>query len=308
MCRYQPRADSGFAEVALFPGLQSLRLGLDDGPDTLHLAESLSVLTALTCLELLRAFTARSYRPTFRAHASLSSCLHACPKGCPSQQACFLTRTLQVGCHFYQVAQSHIDAGMHAGGVVRHLPALEVLTVECSMVEQPPSSETLRCIELIGCGKERYMLVCLCISPALADCRATPRPSSLLHLRAYMHMSPNASAVLPKRCFVQSAVIRGCSVPLIQARPQLGLCAMLTRLRLQNMRPQSEEAYLEALSSCDALREVQLTFAYKFAADGEATDRFGRVYITSLVRQLLALPLLEASLRFVAMSDLGSPQ
>lgn len=67
--RYQPQHSNGFAEMALFPELRSLRLRLDDPPVMLHLAQSLSALSALTLLELARSFSATSYSPAFGACA-----------------------------------------------------------------------------------------------------------------------------------------------------------------------------------------------------------------------------------------------
>ena len=58
--------------MAQFPELRSLRLHLDDPPRTLHLAECLSALTALTLLEIVEAFPATIYSPIFRASSCTS--------------------------------------------------------------------------------------------------------------------------------------------------------------------------------------------------------------------------------------------
>lgn len=87
---------------------------------------------------------------------------------------------------------------MHAGGVVHHLPALEVLTVECSAVERPIRSDTLRCIELAGCDGH-----CMAVRLGLSPCAASSAG-----------LSPDASpsaGVWPcafqrrKQCLLQSA-------------------------------------------------------------------------------------------------------
>jgi hypothetical protein len=89
--RYQPRSEGGFAEMALFPGLQSLRLGLDNPPEVLHLSESLSALTALTLLELLTGFTATGCCPAFRARTPLASCMRSKAAWCKEYAgACML--------------------------------------------------------------------------------------------------------------------------------------------------------------------------------------------------------------------------
>jgi hypothetical protein len=178
---------------------------------------------------------------------------------------------------------------MHAGGVVHHLPALEVLTVECSAVEQPLCSETLRCLELIGCG-ECCTTVRLGFSPLrLAGLQAggpgTPR---LLHAHACSASQPPLCPAGAREHLQHRALRCHACLPVafVQVRPQLGPCAGLTRVHLLSLRPHSEEAYLEALSSCAALREVQLTFAYALIGPAYHPDAHSSVCISGQARLL----------------------
>lgn len=59
--------------MLLFPKLRSLRLQLDHALGLVSIADTLRPLTALTTLEIMRAFTAAVYQPMFGAPLSLTA-------------------------------------------------------------------------------------------------------------------------------------------------------------------------------------------------------------------------------------------
>ena len=146
--RSYPAGASGLSEVLLFGGLRSLRLQFDDLPELLFLAKGFSELTALTNVELRLDHERYDY-----AHGRID---HFHPTFCTLPYAnhlrllnLLLVSAASTGAGYWALLQV-VSVALCPGGEVGHLPALEVLRVDCYKVEPPLSSTCQMQLENAG--------------------------------------------------------------------------------------------------------------------------------------------------------------
>ena len=148
--RSYPIGSGGLSEVLSLGGLRSLRLHFKEPPEPLYLAEGFSELTALTAVEL------RLHDEQYHVYPKLTFSTLPCP-----QQMRLLI--IADGVCYYQwlagcrAALLVMSFTLCLGGEVGHLPALEVLFVDCHKLEAPISSKSLLQLEIAGSRGRPYM-------------------------------------------------------------------------------------------------------------------------------------------------------